>query len=152
MNAQHCACCRNEFCEREELHAEHQDFSDEIKNEIRKRLEPKSKGKRPPWKRPAPKALDHSIISAVSYVYPKRLDTIVCDVENDYGSGPTHAALYQAVLRHLSQLVACGQILRIDLGRRLFAYLRPGSSLVKDVGLMREQILDEIDQNSLHAA
>jgi hypothetical protein len=148
MGEQHCACCRNEFCEREELHAEHQDFSEEIKNEARKRLEPKSKGKRLPWKRPAPKALDHSIVAAVSYVYPKHLDAILRDVEDDYGSGPTRGALYRAVGRHLSRLVARGQVLRVDLGRQLYAYLKPGSSLVNDVELMREQIQDMIEANA----
>jgi hypothetical protein len=145
MGEQHCACCRNEFCERDELHAEHEDFSEEIKNEARRQLGPKSKSKRKPWERPAPKALDHSIVSAVSYVYPKHLDAILRDVEDDYGSGPTRGALYRAVGRHLAQLVARGQVLRVDLGRQLYAYLRPGSSLVGDVDLIREQIYDLMD-------
>jgi hypothetical protein len=41
----------------------------------------------------------------------------------------------------LARLVERGHILRIDLGQQLFAYLRPGSNLVGDISLMREQIL-----------
>jgi hypothetical protein len=117
---------------------EGQDFSAEVKAEAKKQLE--SKSSKPPWKRPCSKALDHSIAKAVSKTYPKHFDTILREVENDYGLDTTPGALYRRVGRHLAKLVDRGQILRIDLGRRLYSYLRPGSPLVDDVEMMREQI------------
>jgi len=153
MNAGHCsvsirfdyAWCRDERCDRLDLHPAHaislqegQDFSEKLKEEARAQLE--SKSKRPPWRRPCPKALDHSIAKAVSKTYPKHLDAILREVEDDYGLESTPSALYRNVQRHLAKLVERGQILRVDLGRRLYAYLRPGSPLVHDVEMMREQI------------
>ncbi len=129
--------CRNDQCARADLHLAHdEDFEDEA----RKRT-PRSKSQRLPWKRPAPKALDHCIAKAVSKTYPKHLNAILREVEDDYGTaGETGSALYRAVQRHLAVLVERGHILKIDLGRHLYAYLRPGSSLVNDVELMRDQI------------
>lgn len=143
--------CRDEFCGRSELHLAHEgDFSDEIKQRARD-LAPKSKSDKPPWKRSAPRALDHSIAKAVSRTYPKHLDAILRDVESDYGSGPTEAALYRAVQRHLAVLVERGHILKIHLGRKLYAYLRPGSPLVNDVDMMREQIENVILESTASA-
>jgi hypothetical protein len=57
------------------------------------------------------------------------------EVEEDYGE-----CIDRTVARRLARLVKRGHILRIDLGRHLYAYLRPGSSLVNDVDLIREQL------------
>lgn len=150
MAVQH-VWCRDEFCDRADLHLAHSiEFSDIVKQQA-KNIAPKSKSEKPPWKRSAPKALDHSIAKAVSKTYPKHLDAILRDVESDYGSGPTEAALYRAVQRHLAVLVERGHILKIHLGRKLYAYLRPGSPLVNDVDMMREQIENVILESTASA-
>jgi hypothetical protein len=122
--------CRDENCDRTGLHLEH-----EVKPKI---VDDKSKSSLEPWKRPAPKALDHSIAKATSRVYPRPFDMIMREVERDYGS-----CCSRTVQRHLQQLVARGHILRIDLGRRLHAYLRPGSNMINDIELLRTQIHDQ---------
>ena len=94
-----------------------------------------SKSKTEPWRRSAPKALDHSIAKAVSKVYPKPIDMILDEVINDYGDVNVRTLQY-----HLRKMIDRGHLLRIDLGRRLYAYLRPGSNMVNDVELMRDQI------------
>ena len=155
------------MCERMDLHAAHrlpkgqgQDFEKKVKKETREQLRIRRKRRAnsksdhprpvlPPWKWAAPSALDHSIAKSVSKTYPKHLDAILDDVENDYGSaGSTQGTLYRQVQRHLTKLVERGQILRIDLGQRLYAYLRPGSTLVRDVDMMREQIIEMIEVSS----
>jgi len=136
--------CRDERCERIDLHFSHEIIGDGLPPDDGS----PSKSKRLPWQRPAPKALDHAIAKAVSKTYPKHLDAILRDVEDDYGSGPTQSALSRAVQRHLARLVERGHILKIDLGRRLYAYLRPGSSLVGDVDLMRDQIEGRIESTA----
>jgi hypothetical protein len=88
-----------------------------------------------PWKRPAPEALDYSITQAASLTYPKPFEVLMRDVEYDYG-----ACNMRTVQRRLRSLVERGHILRIDLGRRLYAYLRPGSNMVDDVDMLREQV------------
>ncbi|MGH7178687.1 MAG: hypothetical protein ACREJC_15020, partial [Tepidisphaeraceae bacterium] len=106
--------CRDENCTRVGVHAAHvvievvdqseQYNADEI-----------------PWRKPAPKALDHSIARATSKTYPKPFHVILRDVEEDYG-----ACNSRTVQRRLTRLVLRGHILRISLGRRLYAYMRPG--------------------------
>lgn len=136
MGLQYVSWCRNDQCARVELHLAHdEDFDEDYREHV-----PRSKSQDPPWKRPASKALDHSIAKAVSKTYPKHLNAILREVKDDYGSGASESALYRAVQRHLAVLVERGHILKIDLGRHLYAYLRPGSTLVNDVEMMREQI------------
>jgi hypothetical protein len=122
--------CRDDRCVRLEVHAAHLLTTPE-EAPVRP-----SRGRRPVWQHPAPRALDHAIAKATSLIYPRHLDAIVQYVHADYGPCTS-----RAILRRLGRLVERGQILRIDLGRQLYAYLRPGSKLVGDVGLMREQIL-----------
>lgn len=130
-----------------ELHLAHEtrgeDFSEKLKAEAKEALA--SNSKRPPWKRPSSKALDHSIAKAVSKDRPKNLDTILREVQDDYGLDSTEGALYRNVQRHLAKLVQRGHILRIDLGKRLYAYLRPGSRLVRDVANIRQQLIAETE-------
>ena len=121
--------CRDERCDRIGLH---------LKHKLSGRREPdyeESKSTRTPWQRPAPRALDHSIAKAVSKTYPKSLDLILNDVVHDYGD-----CCMRTVQRRLKRLVERGHILRIDLGQRLYAYIRPGSNMISEVDLMREQI------------
>jgi hypothetical protein len=80
--------------------------------------------------------LDHAIAKATSQIYPRHLDAIVRHVHADYGPCTS-----RAIQRRLVRLVERGHILRIDLGKQLYAYLRPGSKLVNEIDLMREQIL-----------
>lgn len=147
------AWCRDEMCPRMDLHRAHamdegEDFRRErVKTEVRGRA---SRSSRLPWKRPCPKALDHSIVKAVSETYPKHISAIVADVRDDYGTiGSSESSLHRHVQRHLARLVEHGHILRVDLGQRLFAYLRPGSKLASDVDLIREQILLRIEAASM---
>lgn len=121
--------CRDEACERIELHLAHEVIGNE-------KREPKSSSPLPAWVRPSPRALDHSIARATSKTYPRHFAAILQVVENDYG-----ACNSRTVLRRLLRLVDRGHILRIDLGSQLYAYLRPGSPLVNDIDLMREQCL-----------
>jgi len=121
--------CRDDRCDRLDLHHEHE--ITHIKK--RKRVAP-SRNPLPAWERPAAGALDHSIAKAVSLTYPRHFSAILQFVENDYGS-----CCMRMVQRRLRILVQRGHLLRIDLGRRLYAYLRPGSKLVNEIDLMREQ-------------
>lgn len=159
--------CRDEMCDRLGLHYARrtcgEDFRNKIKSEAKQKLKHNGRprwrklreGEEPPkdaevraypdgsrsyamtqpWHLSAPRALDHCIAKAVSKTYPKPIDVIFDEIQDDYGECDR-----RAVERHLKKLVDRGQLLRVDLGRRLSAYLRPGSSLVKDVTLMREQI------------
>jgi len=127
--------CRDEACDRIELHLAHEVTT----------VEPKpaySRGQLPAWKRPAPKALDHAIAKATSKTYPRHFGAILQLVEADYG-----ACIERTVHRRLKRLVQRGHILRIDLGRSLYAYLRPGSPMVNDIALMREQCFDAFNSS-----
>lgn len=123
--------CRNEHCDRVELHPAH------WLRGTSEAPEPSSSSAKVPWIRSAPEALDESITRAVSLTYPRVFTTIAQMVEEDYGS-----CNLRTVHRRLKRLVQRGHLLRIDLGKQLYAYLKPGSSLVNDVDLMREQCFD----------
>jgi len=125
--------CRDERCDRIEVHAFHEIVGQDIK--LQSRVRP-PRGAKAVWQQAAPKALDHSIAKATSKLYPRHVRAIQQIVEDDFG--PCTARTIQ---RRLGRLVERGHILRIDLGRSLFAYLRPGSPLVNDIELMREQLL-----------
>jgi len=127
--------CRDEACDRIELHLAH-------KVTREPEPEPRSTSPLPKWKRQAPKALDHSIAKATSKTYPRHFDAIMKIVESDYGT-----CIDRTVHRRLKRLVQRGHILRIDLGRHLYAYLRPGSTLVNDVDLIREQCFDAFESS-----
>jgi hypothetical protein len=121
--------CRDENCDRLELHLKHKI------SKIAKERDP-SKSRREPWRRSSPAALDHSIEQAISGAYPKAYEAVLRDVEYDYGS-----CCSRTVQRHLRRLVERGNILKIDLGRRLYAYVRPDSKLATyDVSFIREQV------------
>jgi len=127
--------CRDEACDRIELHLTH-------KVACKPFREPWSRNQTPKWQRPAPKALDHAIAKATSKTYPRHFGAILQLVEADYG-----ACIERTVHRRLKRLVQRGHILRIDLGRSLYAYLRPGSPMVNDIALMREQCFDAFNSS-----
>ncbi len=129
--------CRNEFCVIEELHAPHQ---------VRSRKEPRPRSHRPPWVLPAPIALDESILRAVSDVVPRHFMAIVDLVQNDFGSlGDNEYSGQRRVHRRLRILADVGSVLRIDVGKRMFAYLKPTSRIARDVAFIRDLMRDVID-------
>lgn len=133
--------CRDEFCDRLDLHQAHASL------EIAFEPPDTSTSVHAPWRRPAPKALDHSIAKAVSKTYPKPFGVLLRDVQYDYG-----ACNLRTVHRRLRRLVDRGYVLRIALGRRLYAYVRPGSNMVNDIDLMREQIIDLMREQQIEMA
>jgi hypothetical protein len=120
--------CRDENCRRIDLHPVHA-VTATCDSEVI------STSTREPWKRPAPRALDHAIAKATSKTYPRHFNAILREVEEDYGD-----CIGRTVARRLARLVKRGHILRIDLGRSLYAYVRPGSKLANDIDLVREQV------------
>lgn len=127
--------CRDEACDRIELHLAHEVTCKPVR-------EPWSRNPTPKWQRPAPKALDHAIAKATSKTYPRHFGAILQIVESDYG-----VCIERTVHRRLKRLVQRGHILRIDLGKQLYAYLRPGSPMVNDIALMREQCFDAFNSS-----
>jgi hypothetical protein len=125
--------CRDDRCERTEVHLAHA-----ITHAL---PAPKTltKSVKEPWRRRDPRALDHCIAKAVSQTYPRHIAAIVEEVRQDYG-----ACNLRTVQRHLQRLVQRGHLLRIDIGRSLYAYLRPGSSMAHERALMLTQIEDLI--------
>jgi hypothetical protein len=121
--------CRDENCDRVDLHPSHSVVTHRVK-----RKKP-SVSRRLPWRQPAPRALDHSIAKATSKTYPRHFQAILHEVKEDYGDCNS-----RTVIRRLGRLVKRGHILRLDLGRSLYAYVRPGSNLANDIELVREQI------------
>lgn len=90
-----------------------------------------------PWRVHSVGALRESILRSVSFVEPRNLATVCKFVENDYGS-----VLRRSVQRHLVALRADGDIVRLDFHGRIHAYLRAGSRLISDPGIVLEQMLD----------
>lgn len=111
--------CRDENCDRLDLHLVHR-----VRVSKRKVEEPATED-----------ALYDSIAKATSRVHPKPLSVIMRDIEYDYGS-----CCERTVQRRLKRMVSLGRVLQVDLGRRLFAYLHPESKLANDIELVREQV------------
>jgi hypothetical protein len=122
--------CRNESCDRIELHRKHRVISKQPKKESSRSTIAE------PWRRSAPLALSESITKATPSTHALPYEVLLREVENDYGE-----CCSRTVQRHLRTLVERGHVLRIDLGRRLYGYLRPGSNMVNDLDLLREQVL-----------
>jgi hypothetical protein len=125
--------CRDDACDQTELHYKHR-----VKHRAEKVAS--SRSTVAPWLRDAPIALDESITNATSQVYPKPLCVLARDVEQDYGT-----CCARTVQRRLRRLVEQGHILRLDLGARLYAYMKPGSNMVNaDIDLLREQVFAQL--------
>lgn len=88
-----------------------------------------------PWGRPSHRALVNAVARATSATYPRHCEAIYRAVRDDYGT-----CTMRSVQRTLKVLVERGHVLRVDLGSRLYAYLRPGSRIADDVALIREQV------------
>lgn len=140
--------CRDEACDRLEIHLAHDVGKPVVQNTTGGKV-PRERGDdddersgsaRLAWQRSAPKALTRAIARATSRTYPKHYDAILHEVQKDYG-----ACNSRTVQRHLRRLVERGHVLQVDLGKRLFAYLRPGSKMAGDIDLLREQISDLMD-------
>jgi hypothetical protein len=125
--------CRDDRCERTEVHLAH------AITHAPPAPKTLTKSVKEPWRRRDPRALDHCIAKAVSQTYPRHIAAIVEEVRQDYG-----ACNLRTVQRHLQRLVQRGHLLRIDIGRSLYAYLRPGSSMAHERALMLTQIEDLI--------
>jgi hypothetical protein len=123
--------CRHESCERLELHGFH---------ELRHKpgIGYRTRSRRhvdQPWRAQNAQVLRASILEAVSIVEPRNFQMILYIVHNDYGS-----CLERSVYRHLKALREGGAIVRMSW-KQIHAYLKPGSKLLSDPGLVYEQIL-----------
>jgi len=90
-----------------------------------------------PWRVYSYAALHECVFRAVSAVEPRTFSMILRHVEEDYGS-----CCERSVHRHLHAWRESGEIVRLDFKGRIHAYLRAGSRLISDPGLVLEQILD----------
>lgn len=129
--------CKDEWCTIEGIHAPHP---------VRQHKEKQPRSVREPWLLTSVVALDESIERAVCKLNVGSFGTIVNEVENDFGSlGPTEESGIRRVHRRLAELVRAGRVLRIDVGGRLFAYLRPKSRIADDLDFLRESIKSLMD-------
>lgn len=87
------------------------------------------------WRKHSVPAITNAVARAVSPVQPRGIMAITHLVQNDYGD-----CNVRTIYRHLGKLVARGHVLRVDLGERLYAYLRPNSRYVNDIAYLREQL------------
>lgn len=104
---------------------------------------------RDPWTSHSSNALDDSILRATSDCVPRTLAQLVPLVEDEYGRiAETDISAFRRMQRHLRRLSDAGQVLQVDLGKRMFAYVAP-SARVRDADAIRERILSELEK-SLH--
>jgi hypothetical protein len=124
--------CIDECCEIEGVHAPHK---------VKQKKEKKPRSNKPPWLLTAKDALDESIVRAVCKLDVGSFHTILNEVENDFGSlGPTHDSGVRRLYRRLSAVVRTGKVRRVDVGGRLFAYVKPQSRLAGDIEFLRESL------------
>lgn len=101
------------------------------------------RSKRDVWELPSPLALDEAILRSVSTHVPRLLVEIQPLVENDYGSlGRNVDSGMRRLQRRILQLCETGAIMRVELGKRLFAYLSPKSRLSLEE--IRDQVMDNL--------
>lgn len=113
-------------------------------------IDPKpTKSCRDPWELPAPEALDESILRATSDRVPRLLVQLAPIVENDFGKiANTEQSTFRQLQRRAKRLCEAGKLLRVDLGKRLYAYLSPDAR-EKDVDAIREQVMENFDRSWL---
>lgn len=100
------------------------------------------KAEKDPWT----DALDESILRVASDHVPRILMQIVPLVENDYGTiAPTEDSAMRKLQRHIAKLCERGALLRVEVTKRLWAYILPNARIATDVDAMREVILDNYD-------
>jgi len=88
-----------------------------------------------PWQAQCISALRDAVFHAVSNTEPRSFQMIFDEVRNDYGS-----CLDRSVHRHLNALCVERKVIRLEW-RRVYAYLRNGSKMLAEPGLVFEQIL-----------
>jgi len=126
--------CKDEWCTIEGIHAPHL---------VRQGKEKRPRSQQKPWLLTSPGALDDSIERAVCRLSVSSFNAIVNEVENDFGSlGPTEESGFRRVHRRLTALIRMGRVLRVDVGGRLFAYLRPQSRIADDLEFLRDRVKD----------
>ena len=104
---------------------------------------------RDPWEIPSGEALDESILRAQADHVPRLVVQILDLVQNDYGSlGETEASAFRQLRRRIKRLVRAGAILRVDLGRQLYAYIAPDARLARDVDEIRSVIMENFEMRS----
>lgn len=102
---------------------------------------------RDPWLQPSAEALDESILRATSDHKPHLLAQIAPIVENDYGKiAENEASVFRQLQRRIKRLCDAGVLLRVDLGKRLYAYISPNSRMLSDVDAIREQVMESFDR------
>jgi hypothetical protein len=87
------------------------------------------------WRKHSVPAITNAVARAVSPVKPRNIVAITNIVHNDYGD-----CNVRTIYRHLGKLVERGHVLRVDLGERLYAYLRPNTRYAHDIAYLREQL------------
>ena len=116
--------CRDDNCEIMGVHGHHEVLTQE-------REAPRKSGAQHD-----PKALLGSIAKATSKAYPMNFSAIVREVVDDYGT-----CSERTIYRYLRKLIDRGQILKLDLGLSVDAYIRPKSRLLRDLPGLRDYML-----------
>lgn len=132
--------CRDERCQRLDLHAVHGDalLASPRARQRRKRLlgwadDPFEPGGGEPR---IQVVLDEVILRAVG-TSPKNFSTLYNDVVNDFGS--VHV---RRLHRRLALLTQLRKVVCVDLGSSLRGYVRPDSRLLRDAEGLRERLED----------
>ena len=121
-------CCRDEHCGIDGIHAPHK---------VRQR-------KRPPKAWLQRDTLDDSIERAVLRWPVASFQDVLDEVINDYGSlGPTQDSGVRRLHRRLHEVCKAGRVKRVEVSKRIFAYVAPGSRL-RDPSELRELVLEKI--------
>lgn len=131
--------CRDEQCEIVELHEEH----DVV---VQRKVERAPSEGRALWKRSAPKALDRSIMKQTSKYWATHFGEMLRGVRDDYGECEE-----RTVYRRVKRLVERGNLIKLEVGLAMAIYVRPKSRLLRDVGMLREQMYDRLETNGQYA-
>lgn len=100
-----------------------------------------------PWSRHSQTALYEHVAAAISSARIKVMSEIHQDVINSYGN-----VNVRSVYRHVSDLVASGFAVRIEINKMLGVYVRQGSPLLKDCGWIFDQMegsSENLDEDSI---
>lgn len=138
--------CRDERCDRIDLHRKHLIVARVAKPHHRPKpiakptakplaAKPEKLDVKPLWRRPSPKALTGAVARATSKSWPTHLAAIARNVADDYGP-----CCKRTVYRHVKKLVERGHLIKLDLGMDCCAYIRPKSKLLDDLASLREHM------------
>ncbi|MGH7684854.1 MAG: hypothetical protein ACREMT_10955 [Vulcanimicrobiaceae bacterium] len=105
---------------------------------------------RDPWMIPSGEALDESILRCASDRMPRLVTQILDVVQNDYGTiADNEQSAFRQLRRRIKRLVAAGEIVRVDLGKQLYAYVVPDARLANDVDEIRSVIMENFERSPL---